>query len=151
VATQVKDVMGKVAIAALTDASFADLVETMRRFKVGAVTVIDADRRPVGVVSEDGLLLKEVADRLDIDMAGLKATVEVGVITLKGRVLRHSQVRPFLRAVRSIDGVVEVDAELAFTVADLLVPPPLLKDTSIPARDGPASSPQGGRGHEYPL
>ena len=34
-----------------------DLVVTMRRFKVGAVTVIDADRRPVGVVSQDDLLL----------------------------------------------------------------------------------------------
>jgi CBS domain-containing protein len=55
----VKDVMGKVAIAVRMDATFTDLVATMRRFKVGAVTVIDADRRPVGLVSEDDLLLKE--------------------------------------------------------------------------------------------
>ncbi|MFB9881690.1 CBS domain-containing protein, partial [Planobispora siamensis] len=47
---QVKDVMGKVAIAVRQDASFAELVATMQRFKVGAVAVIDADRRPVGVV-----------------------------------------------------------------------------------------------------
>lgn len=59
-ATKVKDVMGKVAIAVRMDASFADLVNTMQRFKVGAVTVIDADRRPVGVVSEDDVLLKEI-------------------------------------------------------------------------------------------
>ncbi|MEU8194166.1 CBS domain-containing protein [Microbispora amethystogenes] len=57
---KVKDVMGKVAIAVRMDASFADLVATMRRFGVGAVTVIDADRRPVGVVSEDDMLLKEI-------------------------------------------------------------------------------------------
>lgn len=56
----VKDVMGKVAIAVQQDASFADMVEAMRRFKVGAVAVIDVDRRPVGVVSEDDLLLKEI-------------------------------------------------------------------------------------------
>ncbi|MEU9832367.1 CBS domain-containing protein [Streptosporangium sp. NPDC048047] len=56
---QVKDVMGKVAIAVRQDAPFAELVATMQRFKVGAVTVIDADRRPVGVVSDDDLLLKE--------------------------------------------------------------------------------------------
>lgn len=62
-AMQVKDVMGKVAIAARLDASFSDLVATMQRFKVGAVTVIDADRRPVGVVSEDDLLLKETDSR----------------------------------------------------------------------------------------
>ncbi|MFI7644170.1 CBS domain-containing protein [Nonomuraea sp. NPDC049400] len=56
---EVKDIMGRVAIAVLKDASFAEIVEAMKRFGVGAVTVIDADRRPVGVVSEDDLLLKE--------------------------------------------------------------------------------------------
>ncbi|MFI7707445.1 CBS domain-containing protein [Nonomuraea sp. NPDC049480] len=57
---EVKDVMGRVAIAVLEDASFADIVAAMKRYAVGAVTVIDADRRPVGVVSEDDLLLKEI-------------------------------------------------------------------------------------------
>ncbi|MCP2356557.1 CBS domain-containing protein [Nonomuraea thailandensis] len=57
---EVKDVMGRVAIAVLADASFADIVAAMKRFAVGAVTVIDADRRPIGVVSEDDLLLKEI-------------------------------------------------------------------------------------------
>lgn len=56
---EVKDVMGRVAIAVLEDAPFADIVAAMKRYAVGAVTVIDADRRPVGVVSEDDLLLKE--------------------------------------------------------------------------------------------
>ncbi|GAA3833053.1 CBS domain-containing protein [Sphaerisporangium flaviroseum] len=56
----VGDVMGKVAIAVQLDTSFADLVETMRRFKVGAVAVLDPDRRPVGVVSAHDLLLKEI-------------------------------------------------------------------------------------------
>ncbi|MFI7700623.1 CBS domain-containing protein [Nonomuraea sp. NPDC049480] len=57
---EVKDVMGRVAIAVLEDASFADIVAAMKRYAVGAVTVVDADRRPVGVVSEDDLLLKEI-------------------------------------------------------------------------------------------
>ena len=56
---EVKDVMGRTAIAVLADASFADILAAMRRYAVGAVTVVDADRRPVGVVSEDDLLLKE--------------------------------------------------------------------------------------------
>ncbi|MFB4294637.1 CBS domain-containing protein [Nonomuraea sp. ATR24] len=56
---EVKDVMGRVAIAVSEGASFAEIVAAMRRYAVGAVTVIDADRRPVGVVSEDDLLLKE--------------------------------------------------------------------------------------------
>ncbi|MFI6737862.1 CBS domain-containing protein [Nonomuraea sp. NPDC050451] len=56
---EVKDIMGRVAIAVLKEASFAEIVDAMERFAVGAVAVIDADRRPVGVVSEDDLLLKE--------------------------------------------------------------------------------------------
>ncbi|WP_440073905.1 CBS domain-containing protein [Streptosporangium sp. OZ121] len=55
----VNDVMGRTAIAVRQDAGFADIVAVMRRFAVGAVTVVDADRRPVGVVSQDDLLLKE--------------------------------------------------------------------------------------------
>ncbi|MEU4410936.1 CBS domain-containing protein [Streptosporangium sp. NPDC023963] len=55
-----KDVMGAVAIAVRPEAALSELVETMRRFKVGAVAVIDAEGRPIGVVSEDDLLPKEV-------------------------------------------------------------------------------------------
>ncbi|MEU6717457.1 CBS domain-containing protein [Nonomuraea sp. NPDC046802] len=58
---EVKDIMGPVAVAVVEDASFAEIMAAMRRFAVGAVTVIDAQRRPVGVVSEDDLLLKETA------------------------------------------------------------------------------------------
>ncbi|MFD1930279.1 MULTISPECIES: CBS domain-containing protein [Nonomuraea] len=57
---QVQDVMGRVAIAVLENASFADIVEAMKRYAVQAVTVIDTDRRPVGVVSQDDLILKEI-------------------------------------------------------------------------------------------
>ncbi|MEV0584522.1 CBS domain-containing protein [Nonomuraea sp. NPDC050310] len=56
---EVKDVMGRVAIAVSKDAPFTEIIEAMQRYAVGAVTVIDTDRRPVGVVSEDDLLLKE--------------------------------------------------------------------------------------------
>ncbi|GII34459.1 CBS domain-containing protein [Planotetraspora mira] len=219
-AIRVRDVMGKVAIAARMDASFADLVDIMQRFNVGAVTVIDSDRRPVGVVSEDDMLLKAttaigkrviegprkraehrkaegmtareimttpaitvtgetpvsdaarlmhqkrikqlpvidattgriagtvhqgdllkvfnrpaaditseiegIMGRLRIDLSELRVTVEAGVVSLKGWIPKHSQLRPLLDAVRAVDGVVEVKADLAFLFDDLLVPPPLL-------------------------
>ncbi|MDF2707160.1 MAG: signal transduction protein [Nonomuraea muscovyensis] len=57
-AIEVKDVMGRVAVAVFENAPFAEIVTVMRRYAVGAVTVIDAERRPVGVVSEADLLLK---------------------------------------------------------------------------------------------
>jgi CBS domain-containing protein len=56
---KVKEVMGVPAVAVRPETSFAGIVAAMRRFKVGAVTVIDADQRPIGVVSDDDLLLKE--------------------------------------------------------------------------------------------
>ncbi|QYC43436.1 inosine 5'-monophosphate dehydrogenase [Nonomuraea coxensis DSM 45129] len=58
-AIEVKDLMGRVAIAVMQDAPFADIVAAMKRFAVSAVTVIDAERRPVGVVTADDLLMKE--------------------------------------------------------------------------------------------
>ncbi|WP_449066423.1 CBS domain-containing protein [Planomonospora algeriensis] len=61
--TTVGEVMGVVAIAVRRGASFAELVETMRRFKVGAVTVIDSGRRPVGTVSREDILRKDVVRR----------------------------------------------------------------------------------------
>ncbi|MET8142330.1 CBS domain-containing protein [Sphaerisporangium sp. NPDC005288] len=67
----VGDVMGRVAIAVRPDTCFADLVETMRRFKVGAVAVVDSGRRPVGVVSADDLLLREIgAERVEAVLEG---------------------------------------------------------------------------------
>ncbi|MFC7387863.1 CBS domain-containing protein [Sphaerisporangium rhizosphaerae] len=67
----VGDVMGRVAIAVRPDTCFADLVETMRRFKVGAVAVVDSGRRPVGVVSADDLLLREIgAERVEAVIEG---------------------------------------------------------------------------------
>ncbi|GLV50073.1 hypothetical protein TBS_06480 [Thermobispora bispora] len=217
-AATVRDVMGTVAIAVTMDATFTQLVETMRRYGVGAVTVVDADRRPIGVVSEDDLLLKEieaggrpfghlsraerrkvtgttaaelmttpaitvtvgtpirdaarlmhrnrikqlpviepatgrivgtvhqgdllrvfarraeeikadvrqVAERIGIDPARLTMEVESGVLAVRGRVPRRSQVRPFVLAARRVDGVIEVDADLGFDVDDLLISPPMV-------------------------
>ncbi|MBB2910817.1 CBS domain-containing protein [Streptosporangium becharense] len=61
---KVKDVMGSVAVAVRPETSFIEVVDAMRRFEVGAVTVVDADGRPIGVVSEDDLLLKETELRM---------------------------------------------------------------------------------------
>jgi CBS-domain-containing membrane protein len=58
---RVKDVMGAEAITVEADATFADIVATMQRFEVGAVAVVDADRRVRGMIAEDDLLLKETA------------------------------------------------------------------------------------------
>ncbi|MEU4410948.1 CBS domain-containing protein [Streptosporangium sp. NPDC023963] len=56
---KVREVMGGAAIAVRPEATFTEMVDAMRRFKVGALTVIDADDHPIGVVADDDLLLKE--------------------------------------------------------------------------------------------
>ncbi|GLW07010.1 hypothetical protein Misp01_21400 [Microtetraspora sp. NBRC 13810] len=68
---KVRQVMGRVAIAVREETAFADIVAVMRRYGVGAVAVVDADRRPVGVVSEDDLLLRETgAERRGVAVFG---------------------------------------------------------------------------------
>ncbi len=56
---KVREIMGAVAIAVRPEATFTEMVDAMRRFKVGALTVIDTDDHPIGVVADDDLLLKE--------------------------------------------------------------------------------------------
>ncbi|MFF5213025.1 CBS domain-containing protein [Streptosporangium sp. NPDC000396] len=57
---QAKDVMSTMVVTVRPEASFIDVVGAMVRFKVNAITVVDADERPIGVISEEDLLLKEI-------------------------------------------------------------------------------------------
>ncbi|TMS00357.1 CBS domain-containing protein [Nonomuraea basaltis] len=215
---EVKDVMGRVAIAVLENASFADIVAAMKRYAVGAVTVIDVDRRPVGVVSEDDLLLKESnpvrhsvsmfesarrrrehqkaagvtaaqlmtspaitvtpgtpvrdaarlmhgkrikqlpvidpvtgrvtgtlhqrdvlrvfarpAAELEAEVRALLPdpeafTVEIdrGIVKISGRVQRRSQAIALMEAVRAVEGVVDVEGEVACDRDDIIIVPPLM-------------------------
>ncbi|MER7210488.1 CBS domain-containing protein [Streptosporangium sp. NPDC000239] len=206
---RVMDVMGLVAIAVRPEATFAELVATMRRFKVGAVAVIDAEGRPVGVVSEADLLLKEIAAQsgppsgedvrekpgrtagelmsrpaltvtrqtpvreaarlmhanrikqlpvvdaasgkiagtvhqadllkvftrpaadiltemadavadLGLNTGGLTITIEGSVVRVEGRVARRSQIAALVEAGRRIEGVVDVEADIAYDRDDVL-------------------------------
>ncbi|GLX01918.1 CBS domain-containing protein [Microtetraspora sp. NBRC 16547] len=214
----VKDVMGRVAIAVQEDAGFADIAAAMERFRVGAVAVVDAERRPVGVVSEDDLLIRETgasggpsvildagrrrreqrkavgvtaaeimstppvtvtpgtpvrvaarlmhekrikqlpvidpvsgriagtvhqsdllrifnrpvedvrADITDViirqaDPECLEIVIESGMVTIRGRVRRRSQVCHLVEAVRAVEGVIDVTTEITFAKNDLVVPP----------------------------
>ncbi|MEV0973638.1 CBS domain-containing protein [Microtetraspora glauca] len=213
----VRDVMGRVAIAVQEDAGFADIAAAMERYGVGAVAVVDAERRPVGVVSEDDLLLRETdepggiggildvgrrrehrralgvtaaeimstppvtvtpgtpvrvaarlmhekrikqlpvidpvsgriagtvhqsdllrifnrpvedvrADIMDVirrqaDPECLEIVIESGMVTLRGRVRRRSQVCHLVEGVRAVEGVIDVTTEITFARNDLAVPP----------------------------
>ncbi|GAB3905720.1 hypothetical protein GCM10027612_75780 [Microbispora bryophytorum subsp. camponoti] len=63
----VRDVMNRFVVAVEATASFSDVVTAMCRFHVGAVPVVDGDRRVIGMVSDDDLLLKDL-DRRPADL-----------------------------------------------------------------------------------
>lgn len=58
-ASLVRDVMTESVVAVRGDAGFKELIEVMRRRRVSAFPVLDADNRVIGVVSEADLLLRE--------------------------------------------------------------------------------------------
>ncbi|GAA0375395.1 CBS domain-containing protein [Microbispora corallina] len=62
-AMTVRDVMNRFVVAVETSASFTDMVTAMCRFHVEAVPVVDADRRVVGMICDDDLLLREIDRR----------------------------------------------------------------------------------------
>lgn len=55
----VKDVMSTTVVAVRREAKFKEIICAMRRRRVSALPVLDADNRVTGVVSEADLLLKE--------------------------------------------------------------------------------------------
>ncbi|MFF4126264.1 CBS domain-containing protein [Microbispora rosea] len=59
----VRDVMNRFVVAVEATASFADVVTAMCRFHVGAVPVVDGERRVIGMVSDSDLLLKDLDRR----------------------------------------------------------------------------------------
>ncbi|MEW9532137.1 CBS domain-containing protein [Microbispora sp. NPDC049125] len=59
----VGDVMSRFVVAVETGASFGDVVSAMCRFRVDAVPVVDAERRVVGMVCDEDVLLREMDRR----------------------------------------------------------------------------------------
>jgi CBS domain-containing protein len=57
--SRVEDVMTTEVIAVDPSTSFKELVNLLAAYRVSALPVVDAERRPVGIVSEGDLLLKE--------------------------------------------------------------------------------------------
>jgi CBS-domain-containing membrane protein len=68
--TTVSEVMTTGVVAVREDADFKEMVMVMRRRRVSAFPVIDADCRVIGVVSEADLLLKEAAQAARRGRAG---------------------------------------------------------------------------------
>ncbi len=67
----VKDVMTTRVIWARKDASFREMVATLREHRLSAFPVLDDDRKVIGVVSEADLLTKQALDSGEDGMPGM--------------------------------------------------------------------------------
>ncbi|MCD0484496.1 CBS domain-containing protein [Streptacidiphilus sp. ASG 303] len=121
------DVMTGPAVCVAPDVPLAEAARLMARHHVKRLPVVDAERRPVGVVSRtdllkvflraDGQLADEVRRELAEGLpgpasAGVSVTVVEGVVTLDGEVGDACLVPVAARLARAVEGVVGVDCRL---------------------------------------
>src|SRR6266540_1410282 len=105
------------------DAGVIDALRHRRRLGKPAGIATRADLlkvylRPDPAISWE-VMHDVVHDRLGIRDGGVAVEVRHGVVNLAGQVERRSQVGELVRQVQAVDGVVSVDARLAWNVDDV--------------------------------
>jgi CBS domain-containing protein len=128
-------VMAAPVITVPLDTSVIDAVRLMVRLDVKHLPVTDARGRLAGIVTRSDLLqvfLRPdpavrwevdhhiVRGKLGIAAGEIQVDVHNGVVHLRGQVERRGQVPALVRRVQAVDGVVEVDARLAWRIDDQL-------------------------------
>ncbi|MFC8340527.1 CBS domain-containing protein [Streptomyces rubiginosohelvolus] len=124
-AVLVEDLMSSPAVTVHADAPLAEAARIMARKHVKRLPVVNSEGMLEGVVSRGDLL--KVFLRPDEDLlaeirrevlqpisppSDLDATVEEGVVTLKGSVADRSMVPVLAKAARAVEGVVDVRMDL---------------------------------------
>ncbi|MFH9980149.1 CBS domain-containing protein [Streptomyces sp. NPDC017179] len=115
----VSDVMTHTVVAVGRDVPFKEIVSLMSQGKVSALPVLEGEGRVIGVVSEADLLPKEEIRREIVSclfpapLEPVHVGVVDGVVTLTGRIRDTSLVPVAARLVRAVEGVVDVECDLA--------------------------------------
>ena len=137
-ATTAKDLMTSPAITVMPTTSIAETARMLARYRVRGLPVVDRDGVLVGMVSRGDLIKlflrsdEEIANDVVRDVvragafprhAGVRVTVEEGVVTLAGRVDTALTARGLLYEAQRVPGVVDVHDALEFDVNDLYLPP----------------------------
>src|SRR5437588_776785 len=132
--TTVADVMTTDVIAARPDTPFRELAEMLTSRHISAVPVVDVQGRLLGIVTRGDLLavflrrdgeireeiIQEVMIRtLWMDPARIDIGVTSGVVSLRGRVDRRSDIDILVGFIRGVEGVVAVRCELGFAYDDV--------------------------------
>jgi len=132
---QVADVMTTHVISVRERTPFKEIAELLGQAEVNAVPVVTDRGHVVGVVSrrdcigvytrpDDELrhdILHGLIDQeLVMDPNRFAIAVEDGRVVIQGRTERRSQIRTLVQALRRVEGVVSVTAQLGFEVDDNL-------------------------------
>ena len=125
-----RDLMTSPALTVRPDTTLAQAARTMAQARVKRLPVVDGLGRLEGVVSRTDLLKvflrgdEEIAEEIRREVVGLlfpqpasllRVDVHDGVVTLAGRMRDTSLVPVAARLVRAVEGVVDVQFELAPT------------------------------------
>ncbi|MEU5979294.1 CBS domain-containing protein [Streptomyces sp. NPDC047315] len=120
------DLMSSPAVTVRADATLSEAARIMARRRVKRLPVVDAQGLLEGVVSRSDLLKvflrtdEEIAAEIRRDVLDrvpaaehLEVTVEDGLVTLKGALADRTLVPLLARAIRAVEGTVDIRLDLA--------------------------------------
>jgi CBS domain-containing protein len=140
-----------------TDTSVAEAARLMDRHQARCLLVTSEDGKLLGLVTARDLLRvflrpdedikaeisRDVLSRyLGTNPALVQVDVTGGVVRLTGELERKSMLPAALRAVRAVDGVIDVDSQLGYAIDDIRLPEASLWPARSPSRSSPWTSPR---------
>jgi CBS-domain-containing membrane protein len=127
------DVMTRRVVTVPLGTHISTAARIMVRLRVKRLPVVDDQGRLAGIVTRCDLLKvflrpdtaisweirhELLEDRMGAAASDVEVEVHHGLVTLTGQMERRSQIGPLTRAVQAVDGVVAVNARLAWRVDD---------------------------------
>jgi CBS domain-containing protein len=128
-----RDLMTSPAKTIDPDASVAEAARVMTASRVKRLPVITPDGRLLGIISRvdvlsvirrpdqeiQGEVVRAAASHeLDLRPDQLDVTVQGGIVTIAGELPSHAVAVDLLRAIRHVEGVINVRSKLAFPVSE---------------------------------
>jgi CBS domain-containing protein len=132
-ATVARDLMTIAVVAITPEATVAQAARRMHSANVKRLPVVDRSGRLVGIISRsdllkvfnrpDGAIRREIIEEVIVgafmlDPDRFFIQVQEGMAVLEGRVERRSLLPLLVRAVRGVEGVVQVEDRLAYDLDD---------------------------------
>jgi len=117
----IKSIARETVVTTDTDASVAEVVETMEEENVGSVVVVDGDD-PVGIVTDRDLVLQVLAIDGDPDSTGVEEVMSRDLVTVEGDVGVLDLMRKMAdRSVRRVPVMEDGELSGIITLDDLVV------------------------------